>query len=199
MKAPEFSDYRQGFSNGHTYQYIQDVREYFYNLHDVEVNQKYAESLPYSFHISLVAAQAIRFKKYIPVDGDIYAAVMGAVYGHDSIEDARLTYNDLVEILGQFGADIVYCCTDEKGKNRDGRKNEKFYKELSQNEYAVFVKMCDMIANGLFSLMANSSMYKKYRDVDYPKFREIMFPLYHDTYADMFHFMDNVVFNRLKG
>lgn len=52
-----------------------NAKEYFYNLHDVECNQKYDGKLPYSFHLEMVVKQAEKFEKYIPVDNPYYYAV----------------------------------------------------------------------------------------------------------------------------
>mgnify|MGYP001465973689 FL=1 len=110
-------------------------------------------------------------------------AVMFALYGHDLIEDGRKTYNDILSkvnklLLPTYGevyceaiVDIIYCVTDEKGKNRSERKNEKFYRELDQNKLAVFVKLSDMAANKLYSKLSGSSMYDKYNK-EFPKFKD---------------------------
>ena len=107
-----------------------------------------------------------------------------AAVGHDLIEDARMTYNDvkdeLIKILMEYDtifdskrdatflatkiADIIYCVTDEKGKTRGDRKNHKYYKELTKNSLAVYVKLCDILANTEHSRDTKSNMYKKYRE-----------------------------------
>lgn len=168
-----------------------DLKQYFYNLHDIEVNQKYGGSLnlPYSFHLEMVAKQAILFEKYIPSDSPYNEAVWIGIYGHDSIEDARLSYNDIKERFGELSADIIYLCTEHKGKNRDQRKPISFYTELAKNNLAVFVKLCDIIANTKFSLLTNSSMFYKYRQEYDLKVKKY---LYTDEYKDMFKYLDEL-------
>ena len=144
-------------------------KEYFYNLHDIECNQKYAKILPYSFHLEMVAKQAKKFEKYIPSDNPYHDAIWNSIYGHDSIEDARLSYNNIKEKCGELTAEIVYLCTENRGRTRADRKNEQRYEELKTNEYAVFVKLCDIIANVKFSLLSNSSMFAKYKQEYYEK------------------------------
>jgi hypothetical protein len=170
---------------------LSEARNYFYNLHDVEVNQKYGGELelPYSFHLKMVERQAIYFNKYIPSDDPYYSAVWVGIYGHDAIEDARLSYNDIKSRFGELSADIIYLCTEHKGKTRSERKPVSFYTELIKNDLAVFVKICDIIANTKFSLLTNSSMFNKYReeyDLKVSKY------LYTDEYKDMFRYLDEL-------
>jgi (p)ppGpp synthase/HD superfamily hydrolase len=138
-------------------------KQYFSDLHDNKCNQKYANILPYSFHLSIVDQQARLFEHHIPIDEPYNTAIFAAIWGHDSIEDARLTYNDIKEKFGELTADIIYLCTEDKGRNRAERKSDNWYKQLITNEYAVFVKLCDIMANIKFSLLTNSSMLAKYK------------------------------------
>lgn len=67
-------------------------------------------------------------------ENDILPLIFGA-YFHDSIEDARLTYNDVKAIANKYmtseqshyATEIVYALTNEKGRNRAERANEKYY------------------------------------------------------------------------
>ena len=150
-------------------------KEFFTNLHDVECNQKYNKTLPYSFHLEIVYLQGFKFKSIIMsiLERDMNMAfahkdtlpreIIDALWGHDSIEDARLTYNDIELLYGKIVAEIIYLCTDFKGKNREERKPKEYYQELSQNKLALFVKLCDLIANIKFGLLTNSTMYQKYK------------------------------------
>lgn len=90
---------------------------------------------------------------------DVYLAC----YGHDLIEDARCSYNDVSKVLGEYAADIIYACTNEKGKNRAERANDKYYSCIVNTEGAIFVKMCDRIANVQYSKMTNSRMFDLYK------------------------------------
>lgn len=188
---------------------MKELREFIYNQHDVVCNQKYGDNLPYSFHLKAVEAQGEKFIHLISEGNvenkDNYKShsislrniVRAASISHDSIEDGRLTYNDVLRLVnGEFGnytasemaADIVYCVTDEKGKNRGERKNEKYYKELFENKLAVFVKLADLAANTLYSKLMNSSMYEKYKS-EFPKFK---LRLYTDEYKEFFDYVENL-------
>jgi hypothetical protein len=116
---------------------------------------------------------------------------------HDLEEDARFTYNDVKAeatnffrnaVAGTMVAEIVHMVTDEKGKNRAERKNEKYYKELRENKLAVFVKLADLSANTLYSKLTGSSMYEKYKK-EFPKFKE---QVYIEEYKEFFDYVENL-------
>jgi hypothetical protein len=182
---------------------LDKLRDYVYNRADVYCNQKYAGNLPYSFHLDCVEKQG---KKFLPlIETKDFQIVLSALITHDSIEDHRMTYNDVAEVVSRFYdidersysyiedfgkkvADIVYAVTDEKGKSRAERKNEKYYKELKENKLAVFVKLADLSANTLFSKLTGSSMYEKYKK-EFPKFKE---KVYIEEYEEFFNYIQNL-------
>lgn len=146
------------------------ISEFAYILHDIDVNQKYDDK-PYSYHLKSVLDLA---KKYghlvIEKEDDILPVLFAAAY-HDSIEDARLTYNDVMKIAKKkmtddqayLATEIVYALTNEKGRNRDERANYKYYEGIRITKYAPFVKMCDRLANMTYSASKGSSMIEKYK------------------------------------
>lgn len=158
--------------------------------HDVYANQKYGEDdkLEYSFHLNLVATQSKKWEHLLANDTDRIYVYLGS-WGHDLIEDARRTYNDVVKAWNTKVADIIYCCTDEKGKTRDERHDYRYYKELSENRLAVYVKLCDIIANVTYSLLTNSSMYKKYGS-EYEKMKRY---LYREEFKPMFDHLEKLL------
>jgi (p)ppGpp synthase/HD superfamily hydrolase len=90
-------------------------------------------------------------------------ACLRAVWGHDLIEDCRVSYNDVKEHLGQESADIIYSVSNEKGKNRSERANDKYYEGIRNTKGGVFVKLCDRIANVQYSKMTKSRMFEMYK------------------------------------
>lgn len=189
---------------------LEKFRKLIYDTHDNECNQKYADTLPYSTHLAFVEAQGEKFIHLVP---DIVLTnpsnfksypvhyrdiVRHALIAHDSIEDARMTYNDVLEAVNteEFGnypaavivADIVYAVTDEKGKTRKERKNDKYYDELKKDKLALFVKLSDLAANTFFSKLSGSSMYDKYKK-EWPKFKET---LYLFEYEEFFEYIENI-------
>ena len=164
MKKKDFENYLQ--TNSNTIISIAKNAEFIHN----EVNQKY-DGKPYFVHLSSVA-------HYVEVYGhdvcenenDILPLIFGA-YFHDSIEDARLTYNDVTAIARKYmtnqqayiAAEIVYALTNEKGRNRIERANEKYYSGIRETPFAPFVKMCDRFANMSYSVMKKSKILNAYK------------------------------------
>ena len=133
---------------------INTIRETACDLH-ASVNQKYGDGLPYGFHLCQVADAAMKYGHHVAArEDDILPIVFGA-YFHDSIEDARLTYNDLLKIASGMltesqalmATEIAYALTNEKGRNRAERANERYYSGIRSTPYAPFVKLCDRHAN----------------------------------------------------
>lgn len=164
MKKEDFENYILA-----NYSTISSIAKNAEQIHN-EVNQKYDDK-PYFVHLLSVA-------HYVEVYGynacenenDILPLIFGA-YFHDSIEDARLTYNDVKAIANKYmtseqahcAAEIVYALTNEKGRNRAERANEKYYLGIRETPFAPFVKICDRFANMSYSLMNKSRMINVYK------------------------------------
>jgi len=153
-------------------------REWCIEQHRI-TNHFYDTYLPYEFHLRMVYEVANDFKHLLDDTKDYYTgetyrgprqeqinlrdACLLAVWGHDLIEDCRVSYNDVLRHLGQEAADIIYAVTNEKGKNRHERANEKYYESIRNTPGAVFVKLCDRIANVQYSKMTKSPMFEMYK------------------------------------
>lgn len=172
---------------------MEKLRQEIFTIHDIEVNQKYNDTLPYSFHLKLVEAQFNRFKHLLETPTQVLNCRI-AVWGHDLMEDARMTYNNVKSLYGKYGfrnnniEEIIFLCTDFKGRTREDRKPKQFYTELFDNKEALFVKLCDMIANKYFSCMTNSSMKDKYNK-EYGKFKNLC---YYEPYKEMFDLLEKL-------
>lgn len=181
--------------------------ETIYERHDVYVNQKYGESdsLPYSFHLKMVLAQGLKFQHLlVPIQKVLGNAIVMrkvlpvCLVGHDLIEDARMTYNDVMEMCRKYGlynlfesgfvADVIYAVTDEKGRNRKERKSDEFYAELKLNEVAVFVKLADTAANILYSKSFDTPQYRMYKK----EFVNLKEKLYIPMFDDMFNYIESL-------
>lgn len=142
-------------------------------------NHYYDTYLPYEFHLRMVNQAAMDFKHLLDDTKDYFTgepwrgpkqnqvtlrdACLTATWGHDLIEDCRVSYNDVKEHLGQEAADIVYAVSNEKGKTRAERANDKYYEGIRNTPGAVFVKLCDRIANVQYSKMTKSRMFEMYK------------------------------------
>ena len=72
--------------------------------------------------------------------------LLKAAYLHDIVEDCDVSYNKIKDYFGEDVAEIVYCVTDELGRNRKERK-AKTLPKIASNPDAVIVKLADRIAN----------------------------------------------------
>jgi (p)ppGpp synthase/HD superfamily hydrolase len=126
-----------------------------------ETNHLYDGS-KYEVHLWAVVDIARMFIHYIPANKK--EIVIAACWLHDTIEDCRVTYNDIKNDFGEEIADIVYAVTNEKCKTRKEQANNKYYEGIRNTQFAGFVKVCDRIANVKYSLEKGRSMFNKYRD-----------------------------------
>jgi len=153
MTKEEFANFEEKYSKE-----IETMRQSAYDLHQ-SVNQTYGDSLPYGFHLDMVVDLIRRYGHLVCAgEEDVLPLFFGGFY-HDSIEDARLTYNDVKKVARQWMTDeqaltaveIVYALTNDKGRSRAERAGEKYYKGIRETPYAPFVKLCDRLANTTFS------------------------------------------------
>lgn len=113
-------------------------------------SQSYDEIFPYEKHLEDVVSVIKRFGyagRYI-ISG----------YLHDSIEDGDISYRKIKSYFGKEVAEIVYCVTDEQGRDRKEKKLKTLPKTAS-NESAIIVKLADRIAN--IEHGGKVKMYKK--------------------------------------
>lgn len=129
------------------------------NTHS-DVNHLY-DGKPYSNHLVMVDDACYAFLHMIPADKQ--NVIRSACALHDTIEDCRVTFNDLAKEFGAEVAEIVYAVTNEKGRNRKERANDKYYQGIRDTPGAAFVKICDRIANVKHSKATGSTMLAKYR------------------------------------
>lgn len=154
-----------------------------------ETNHKYDEYLPYEYHLRMVVSVAKKFT-FIFRSNEMGVFIISACWLHDVIEDCRITYNDLKDLgLPIPVCNIVYAVSNEKGKNRAERANEKYYDGIRNTEGAVFVKLCDRIANAEYSKMTGGRMLEKYRkeNADFTK------ELYSEELKPMFTYLDSIL------
>ena len=165
---------------------IEEIRQSAHALHS-SVNQTYGEGLPYGYHLDMVVGGVREFGYLVCAsEADVLPLFFGSYY-HDSIEDARLTYNDvmhaarlmLTEEQALMATEIVYALTNDKGRNRSERAGERYYEGIRETPYAPFVKLCDRLANITFSCSGtdnyNDHMKAVYKQ-EMPHFLEAINP-----------------------
>ena len=151
---------------------IDHFRQMAHDLHQ-SVNQTYAGSLPYGFHLDMVVEGVRNYGYLVCVrEEDVLPLLFGAYY-HDSIEDARLTYNDVMRLArnemtieqAMMATEIVYALTNDKGRTRAERAGEKYYKGIRETPYAPFVKLCDRLANITYSCTGEGNKGTRMKEV----------------------------------
>ena len=178
-------------------------------------NHFYDKYLPYEFHLRMVVQVFKDFKhlldgifkdskevyKNMWEEEDVTLKVIElACWGHDLIEDTRTSYNDCKEKLkvGNYCytevADIIYAVSNEKGKTRAERANDKYYEGIVNTKGAVFVKLCDRIANVQYSKMTKSRMFEMYKQENF-NFCEKLGYTHHHDYVKMFQYLINLFDN----
>lgn len=157
-----------------------------------ETNHFYDKYLPYEFHLRMVAQVAVDFIHLLQgKEKSAHVEIQLACYGHELIEDCRCYYNDVKEVLGFVAADIVYAVSNEKGKNRAERANDKYYEGIKSTVGATFVKLCDRIANVQYSKLTKSKMFEMYKKEN----KAFVERLYRDDFGQMFDYLDSLFIN----
>lgn len=157
---------------------------------DTETNHLY-DGKPYSVHYDMVVDVANRFMHLDTEDNSWKEIILAACRTHDVIEDCRQTYDDVNKALNSsYVADIVYALTNEKGKIRKEKANDKYYEGIRITPCATFVKLCDRIANVEYSIKTSSTkkidMYAKENDNFHRQ-------LYQGRYREMFNYLDELL------
>ncbi len=173
MTKEEFRAYEEKYADK-----IEQIRQLAHDLHQ-SVNQTYGDNLPYGFHLDMVVEGIHQFGYLVCAREDDVIPMFFGGYYHDSIEDARLTYNDvkfqasrlMTEEQAHMATEIVYALTNDKGRSRSERAGEKYYKGIRETPYAPFVKLCDRLANVTYSCTGvdsdNNRMRGVYKDEMY--------------------------------
>jgi guanosine-3',5'-bis(diphosphate) 3'-pyrophosphohydrolase len=165
---------------------IEKMKELAFKMHNQpSASQRYGNA-PYSIHLEAVVEVMKRFIYYISEDKR--EIVYAAGYGHDLIEDTEISESYLINNFGYEVADIIYRVSNERGRDRKER-NFKTYPKIWRNDLAIFVKLCDRIANTTNSKNSGHSMYKKYQ-LEYPIFRYAL--KVRDLYPDMWKELDEL-------
>ena len=177
MRQNEFQEYLNKHADT-----IDQIKENAHALH-ASVNQTYDHVHPYGFHLDMVADSVYKFGHLICAgETDILPMIFGA-YFHDSIEDARQTYNDVMRTAKKWmddeqaltATEIIYALTNDKGRTRNERAGEKYYRGIRETAYAPFMKMADRLANITYSFThdnADNAHMKQVYQTEHPHFLE---------------------------
>lgn len=115
------------------------LRDALFVAENAHKNQRYDEIFPYMKHIHDVIDVLKRFD--FKSNKMLIAAAL-----HDTLEDDSISYNDIKKHFGIEVAEMVYCVTDELGRNRKEKK-EKTLPKTANLPPAIILKLGDRIAN----------------------------------------------------
>lgn len=161
---------------------VSKAREYA-TLQHFKTNHKY-DGQPYDVHLQMVYDFACKYIHLLPGNKTI-SEVLAACWVHDVIEDCRQTYNDVKKVLGERVADIAYALTNEKGKTRKERANNKYYGGIRNTPFAAYVKICDRLANATYSKQSDSKMIGAYRKENEDFKKQLWSLAYQEMFDDL--------------
>jgi (p)ppGpp synthase/HD superfamily hydrolase len=164
---------------------VQAARTYATRVH-AETNHLY-DGRPYAFHLAMVADRAAQFLHLLD-EADAPVALAGA-WVHDTIEDARQTYNDVKKATNEAVAEVAFALTNEKGRTRKERANARYYEGIRASEVATFVKICDRLANASHSAATKSKMLDAYQR----ELADFRAALYTDRFAPMWDALEEIL------
>ncbi len=116
-------------------------------------DQRYG-SLPYSFHLDKVYRNTVKFG-----GSEVHQVV---AWLHDTIEDTSVTKADLAKSFGSSVATLVDLVSNRTSKDAT-------YRRIRSNKDAVFVKLCDRLAN--LQVGEKIGMYRK----QFPAFKAALY------------------------
>ncbi len=179
----QYAHVRQyGFLEGHHDLIVKAIK--LSTTGHIESNHRYGD-FSYVVHLAHAVDVGYRFLHLVPIA--YKPKVIAALWNHDGIEDARLSYNDIKKALDIDVAEIVHAVTNNvRGRNRKERMPDYIYKEISETEGATFTKLCDRIAN--IEAGGKVDMYKE----EHPHFKKM---LYDEKYEMMFDYIEKLLFN----
>ena len=175
MTQQDYQNYLEKYSDT-----IEEIREHAHMLHD-SVNQRYDENHPYSVHLDMVADLVLK-------------------YGH--------TYNDVKKGASLFmndeqayqAAEMVYALTNEKGRTRAERSNDRYYAGIRETPYAPFLKLADRLANITYSCSMSNRINNHMKEVyknELPHFLESINPHSDDPRKILPQVMIDEIFKQL--
>jgi (p)ppGpp synthase/HD superfamily hydrolase len=112
---------------------------------------------------------------------------------HDILEDCPVSYNDIKKQFGEEVAEVVYCVTDELGRDRKERKI-KTYSKIRSNPKAIVIKLADRIANIKNSIEMQHSMLNRYIEEQEEFKKQLFEPLADAKTLSLWETLESIIF-----
>lgn len=150
-------------------------RMYVFKIHFF-AGQRYGKDKVYFYHLDMVASNSANYYYRVYKNTDIlkFISIYTAALGHDLIEDVRLTYNDVKANFGVYVTDIIYACTELRGRYRSERHGKAYYKTLDKSFDGKYVKLNDIKSNMYEGYTNGGTMFAKYVK-EFPKVKEKLY------------------------
>jgi (p)ppGpp synthase/HD superfamily hydrolase len=146
----------------------------------------------YSYHLKAVDKIIKQFIYYIPISKRDIVRCGGI--GHDVIEEARQSYNDVKKVSNKEIAELVFVLTDLRGRTREERHSGEYYKCIKETPYATFIKLADRISNIEESINTNSRFLKKYK-TEHKEFKNSLYKK--GEYDKMWEYLEDLFKTKL--
>jgi hypothetical protein len=167
---------------------FKDLREIARKQYN-DANCKYGNN-EYIYHIDMVSDAIEKYQNVFINQNDYFNTYVASLF-HDSIEDARQTFNDMKGIIGIEAARVVLRVTDVPAENRLMRHLLTMGKTV-EDYRAIILKMADMWANVTYSKTSGGTMYIKY--VDEYQYRK---PIFQSALKWYIQYLDQILLAEL--
>jgi (p)ppGpp synthase/HD superfamily hydrolase len=163
--------------------------DWIFNKH--VYNGNLYDGKPYSFHLKM-CTDIMEIYIHNLNDEDIEDVYL-AVNGHDLLENTNTNYENVFEYLGENVSNIIFAVTHPIGRNRKEKNSIEYFEKIRNTKNAVFVKLCDRIANVTYSKSnGNAQKLQMYKDEHKDFERMIGRYTNNKKYEDMFVELDKL-------
>jgi (p)ppGpp synthase/HD superfamily hydrolase len=171
-----------------TFSFVEKAK--YFSLMEHNGANNYYYSVPYETHLTMVTDYA--YKYLYLLDSRHHDNVLAACWCHDLLGSTRVKYSDIERLLNFETAEIVRCVTsDPRGRTRKERLNNGILKEIQSSKEATFVKVCERIANTVYTRVKKKEVYDVFRN-EYFDFAEALFR--HDL-SSLFKELEKITFS----
>jgi hypothetical protein len=172
----------------HPFSFVEKAKGFAITSHGI-TNQFY-DNKPYWFHLQMTVDVAMKYIHLIPEDER--DNVIAGCWNHDNIENARQNWNYVKNFLNEKVANYSFYLQNNRGRDRQERADHSYYSSITNFQYALFIKLCDRIANATYSKSIGSSMYKKYQK----ELSEFYMNLYDGRYPEMWENLNILLYEK---
>lgn len=165
---------------------LEEIKQFAIGKHNLPSDCQRYGTAPYSKHLLDVVNIKKQYEYYLN-DEDKLDIEM-ACFCHDLIEDTDTSADDIEKLTNKKVASIVFKVTNERGENRKTR-NFKTYPKIWDDDLAIFVKLCDRIANTRNSKESGHGMFEAYKK-EFPLFKYAL--QVRNLYKDMWKELDEL-------